>query len=234
MNKIITSIDKELNIDHNGKITIKQENKKQDITININKNVEVIIDVLKENSKDKVTYNIGENAKVIVNKLVIDNADTIKINLSKNSSILYNYSTMNYKDNCYRIDVFHKEKNTTSKVINHGVNMNNKRLDFIVNGTIYKDSLNCICNQDNKIISMKDNHSTIKPNLMIDNNQIEANHSAYIGRFKKEDIFYLMSRGISEADCNKLLLRAFLLGNMDIEDGRFLNIINTIGGESFE
>ena len=231
MNKIITSIDKELNIDTNEKITIKQENTKQDIIINVRESINVIIDVLKENSQDKITYNIGRNANVVVNKLVIDNADKVEINLSKNSSIIYNYSAINYNDNCYRIDVFHKEENATSKVINHGVNINNNRLDFIVNATVYKNSFNCTCNQDNKIISMKDNHASIKPNLMIDNNQIEANHSAYVGSFKKEDIFYLMSRGISETDCNKLLLRAFLLGNMEIEDGRFLNIINAIGGE---
>lgn len=231
MNKIITSIDKELNIDNNEKITIKQENTEQDIIINVSKNVNVIIDVLKENNQDKIIYNIGENAKVVVNKLVIDNADNIKINLSKNSSIIYNYSAINYNTNCYKIDVFHKEENTTSKVINHGVNIGNKQLDFIINTTVYKNSFNCTCNQDNKIISMKENHASIKPNLMIDNNQIEASHSAYIGSFKKEDIFYLMSRGICEADCNKLLLRAFLLGNIEIEDGRFLNIINAIGGE---
>lgn len=231
MNKIITNIDKELNIDNNERVTIKLENQEQNIIINIKENSVVTIDVLKENTKDEIIYNIGENAQVIVNKLVIDNSDTIRINLSKNSSVIYNYSTINYENNSYTIDVFHNEEKTKSKVINHGVNMNNNQLDFIVNGTIYKNSLNCICNQDNKIISIKDNHSIIKPNLIIDNNQIEASHSAYIGSFKKEEIFYLMSRGISKEDCNKLLLRAFLLGNMDIEDGRFLNIINAIGGE---
>lgn len=231
MNRIITNIDKELNIENNERITIKLENQEQKITINIKENSIVTIDVLKENTKDEIIYNIGENAQVLVNKLVIDNSDTIRINLSKNSSVIYNYSTINYENNSYKIDVFHNEENTKSKVINHGVNMNNNQLDFIVNGTIYKNSLNCICNQDNKIISIKDNHSTIKPNLIIDNNQIEASHSAYIGSFKKEEIFYLMSKGISKNDCNKLLLRAFLLGNMDIEDGRFLNIINAIGGE---
>lgn len=231
MNRIITNIDKELNIENNERITIKLENQEQKITINIKENSIVTIDVLKENTKDEIIYNIGENAQVLVNKLVIDNSDTIRINLSKNSSVIYNYSTINYENNSYKIDVFHNEENTKSKVINHGVNMNNNQLDFIVNGTIYKNSLNCICNQDNKIISIKDNHSTIKPNLIIDNNQIEASHSAYIGSFQKEEIFYLMSRGISKNDCNKLLLRAFLLGNMDIEDGRFLNIINAIGGE---
>lgn len=231
MNKIITSIKKELNIEHSGKITIQYDNTKGNATINIKENLEVVIDVLKQNTKDKVTYNLGKNATVTVNKLVIDNSDHIKINLEEGSCILYNYSTINYKENKYNIEVFHNEKNSSSEIVNHGVNMDCNKLEFFVNGTIYKESTNCICNQDNKIICMKDNNATIRPNLIIDNDQIQASHSAYVGRFKEEEIFYLMSRGINEKECNKLLLRAFLLGHIELEDGEFLNIINSIGGE---
>ncbi len=70
--------------------------------------------------------------------------------------------------------------------------------------------------QDSKIIVLKDNNSTIKPNLLIDNDDIEANHSAYIGRFKEDNIFYLMTRGISRDDATDLLVRSFLIGDMDI------------------
>ena len=78
---------------------------------------------------------------------------------------------------------------------------------------------------------MKDNHANIKPNLIIDNNEIEANHSAYIGTFKEDEMFYLMSRGINKKNCYKLLLKAFLLNNMQIESEKFVNIIDTLGGE---
>ena len=229
MNKIITNIDKELNIDDD--LYIEYSNSNKEIVINIKDNSNVVINIIKENTKDKVIYNIGKNASLIVNKLVIDNSDTIDINLKENSSVTYNYSSINYKDNEYKINVYHNDKNTNSRIVNHGVNVDNNNLDFIVNGTIYKDSINCICNQDNKIISMKDNHANIKPNLIIDNNEIEANHSAYIGTFKEDKMFYLMSRGINKKNCYKLLLKAFLLNNMQIESEKFVNIIDTLGGE---
>lgn len=231
MNKIITSIKKELNIEHSEKITIQYNDTKKDIVINIKENQEVVIDVIKENTKDTITYNLGKNASLTVNKLVIDNSDDVKVNLEEGSHIVYNYSTINYKENVYKIEMIHKGKNSFSHVINHGVNMKKNKLEFLVNGSILAKSINCICNQDNKIISMQDNNATIKPNLMIDNNQIQANHSAYIGKFKEEEIFYLMSRGINKKECNKLLLRAFLLGHIQLEEGKFLNIINRMGGE---
>lgn len=55
--------------------------------------------------------------------------------------------------------------------------------------------------------------STICPNLLIDNYDVDSNHAAYIGKFKDEMMFYMMSRGISREVAYRLLLQGFLVNN---------------------
>lgn len=48
------------------------------------------------------------------------------------------------------------------------------------------------------------------PNLEIENGEIKgAGHASATGRFDDEQLFYLMSRGVSEADARRLVVRGF-------------------------
>ena len=67
--------------------------------------------------------------------------------------------------------------------------------------------------------------------MIVDTNEVEASHSAYIGTFNEDDIFYMMSRGLTKNECEDLLIKAFLISNMDLtEDERniYCGIIETI------
>ena len=62
------------------------------------------------------------------------------------------------------------------------------------------------------------------PNLEIETGEIEgAGHASATGRFDDEQLFYLMSRGIHEADARRLVVRGF-----------FAELIQQIGVESVE
>ena len=57
------------------------------------------------------------------------------------------------------------------------------------------------------------------PNLEIENGEIEgAGHASATGRFDDEQLFYLMSRGVPEAEARRLVVRGF-----------FAELINQIG-----
>ena len=45
----------------------------------------------------------------------------------------------------------------------------------------------------------------------------DSNHGAYIGKFRDEEMFYLMSRGISREDSYRLLLNGFLINSDSID-----------------
>jgi Fe-S cluster assembly protein SufD len=59
------------------------------------------------------------------------------------------------------------------------------------------------------------------PNLEIETGEVVgAGHASATGRFDDEQLFYLMSRGIPEAEARKLVVRGFfaeLLGRIPVE-----------------
>ena len=75
---------------------------------------------------------------------------------------------------------------------------------------------------------MENGKSTICPNLLIDNYDVISNHAAYIGKFKDEILFYMMSRGISVQVAYRLLLNGFLVNTDSIDISKISDFINEI------
>lgn len=180
------------------------------ISIKINKNVricELFIDSIISN-----TYDIYKEA--VIERFNINSSINTDINLNHEyASVDYFYSCLNTDTNSYNININHNSSNTKGKIINRGINLKNERLDFVINSIIPKDKYNCSSNQDSIIIVMEDNNCSIKPNLIVDNYDVSASHSAYIGKFNEEKIFYLNTRGISRKNALKIMAKAFLISD---------------------
>ena len=177
-------------------------------TINVEKNIEAKLVIYSNNIDYNLDINLDNNSHLIINSLNNNVSNNIIINLLENSCIEYNYSIVSNNDSLNKIIVNHLNKNSKSIICNNGVNLENNKLFFEIDGIIGKDIINCEAGQYSKIINYKDGNSKIIPNLIVDNNDVIANHSAYIGGFSEEDIFYIKSRGISEQEMYRLLYRS--------------------------
>ena len=78
--------------------------------------------------------------------------------------------------------------------------------------------------QKEAIINLTNNKCEIKPNLYIDTSDVEASHSALIGKFSDEEMFYIQSRGIDYETALKLLITGFLTS--DINNKKIIENIN--------
>jgi len=243
MNKlIIDNIDEldDLTIHEDTDLFINLKDTFGFININVMDNICLYVLELDNNTKNKIEYNLGENSKVIVNKLSINTSDNIVINLNgDNSTIKYNTSIINNFDNTYVQMINHNYSNTSSFISNHAINFNKANFTLDIDAKVYNNSNNCNTNQDNKIINRSSGKSIIKPNLLVDNNLIDATHSAYIGNFNLDIIFYLQTRGISKEKIEQLLITGFLLEKMHLQEyekERIENIIKEYikGGENNE
>ena len=108
---------------------------------------------------------------------------------------------------------------STSEIKNKGVSIGKGNITFNVTGIVYKGIKNCTLDQNNKIVNMNDAENVIKPVLIIDEQDVVANHCAYIGKFDENEIFYMTSRGIEENTAIKLLLEGFLnTENVNVEE----------------
>ena len=186
-----------------------------------------VIYVVDNNDRTEYKYNICEDT--IIYHFSINSSSNVEINLIKDGVTLhYYYGNINYDDNTFNIKVNHLVSNTHSEIYNHGVNVNNNKLTYYVDGFVPKDSFKCICNQDNQIINMDNGKSTICPNLLIDNYDVDSNHAAYIGCFKEDILFYMMSRGISRDVANRMLLNGFLINSDSIDMNKIVKFTDEI------
>ncbi len=164
-------------------------------------------------------FNINKDETLEIYHFVINKDVSVNINLNgENAKVIYYLSIICKDKNICNININHGCSNTESRVICHGVNTDNKKLEFNVLGIIPNDASNCICNEENEIINLKDGESIIKPNLLIRNYNTCSSHSAYIGEFNKDKLFYLESRGISKDKAIKLLMEGLLVGDASKEE----------------
>lgn len=175
-----------------------------------------VIYVLDNNESTEYKYNICEDT--IIYHFSINSSSSVEVNLVSDGVLLYYYyNNINYDDNELNIKINHLSNNSHSEVFNHGVNVKCGKLTYKVDGVVPKEYSKCKCMQENQIINMDNGKSTILPILLIDNYDVDSNHSAYIGKFREEELFYLMSRGISRSVANRLLLNGFLINSDSLE-----------------
>ena len=213
----------EINVFGNTELEIIYENKEEtklDIEYNIKENISFKVTEIRKENKIKVQYiyNLDKNSHLKVMKFydVLEAKELCVVNLNgEQAKFDYVFKTIAKDKNKYDVYVYHNYPKTVSNIINNSVNIDNGTTIFNVTGVVYNGISKCLLEQKNKIINLNDKECIIKPNLLIEDNDIIANHSAFIGKFRDEEIFYLMSRGISYQNALSLLIKGFLKDGID-------------------
>ncbi len=186
---------------------------KLDVNVELLDNVKLDLVVIKKDKTKILTkYKLNQNS--ILNITEISDSDIINerniINLNGiNSKVNFILKTVCKNNEKYDIVVNHNTKNTTSDIITNGVNISGN-LYFTVTSYVSNGNKNCVVNQQNRIINLTDKECLIRPNLLIDEVDTIANHSALIGSFKDEELFYMQRLGIDKIMANKLLIEGFI------------------------
>jgi hypothetical protein len=171
--------------------------------------------------KIQYKYDLKENSRLIVNKFY--NTNGIKemtiIDLNGiNANVEYNFKSICTSEEKYDLLVHHNAKNTNSNIYNACVNTKEGEILFNISAFVPKNISGCIADQNGRIINMNNKKCIINPNLYIEESDVIANHAAAIGKFSDEEIFYMLSRGISYDSALNLLIKGFLLPNMDVRE----------------
>ncbi len=118
----------------------------------------------------------------------------------------------------------HIEPHTTGNIIVKGVLDNHST--SVYRGKIKIDKTAQDTNSylsDHSLILSEHAVSNSVPTLEIDANEVSASHSATLGRPDEEEIFYLMSRGLSRKEAEKLIILGFfseITEKIEIDDLR--------------
>lgn len=216
----------------NSKLCIEvnlEEDSKFNFDINIKENVNLDLSVITKGKSGKIQYKytLLENSFCRVTKFqnVTNIKEMIITNLNGiNADFEYNFKTIANNKETYDYHIFHNANNTISNIKNNGVCVFDGSVIYQVSSFVPKNIIGCIVNQNNRIINLTQNKCEIKPNLYIDSFDVEASHSALIGKFSDEEMFYIQSRGIDYNNAIKLLITGFLTS--DIDNKKMLSDIN--------
>ncbi len=119
--------------------------------------------------------------------------------------------TSKEQDASFRQLVEHKAPETEGYIENYGVSNDNSALVFEGVGKIKKGMKKSIARQSNKgIVLGKNARLDANPLLLIDEFDVEASHGAAIGKIDDEQLYYLMSRGLSLRVAERLIISGFL------------------------
>ena len=133
--------------------------------------------------------------------------------VEENASIFWHLSSLSATNDNKEFDVsvIHKHPSTFARVENYGVCKDNGRLIFSGESSIEKGCSGSKSHQNAKIMVFNEESvAKAKPVLKIDENDIEASHAAVVGRINEEHLFYLTSRGLSEANAKQLITYGYL------------------------
>ena len=113
-------------------------------------------------------------------------------------------------------------KETNGYILKHGVMLENASSIFNGIGYIKHGGTKSIANQESRVLMLSEHaRGDANPILLIDEDDVEAGHAASVGRVDPEQLYYLMSRGISQREAERLVIHGFLdpvVRELPIED----------------
>jgi len=158
---------------------------------------------------------VGNNSRMTIlqmnnkNRLATHFSD---IRLEKRATLDYfsaNYTTEGMQNT--EINVFHQQSYSESSIIQNSIAADNGHSVFRGNIIIPSGTIKCTGEQQNKnLIIGKNALAEAIPQLEITTDDVEASHGSATGELDEEQLFYLLSRGISEEDARALLTVSFL------------------------
>jgi len=105
---------------------------------------------------------------------------------------------------------------TTCNIVNYGIVKDNAHLAFNGIGKIQKAAKESDNQQETRLLNLSKTAEAIaNPFLLIDEGDITAGHAASIGQLDEEQIYYLMSRGVSREEAGKMIVSGFLAPFID-------------------
>lgn len=194
----------------------KNINIEYDFVLNESSSLELFTNFNTRRSNDldlKINFDLSENARLKLMNALIYSGNlklSTSINLQgKKSACEIEVLNIGNKNNIFAIDQFvrHLNKSTISNINNSLISNQMSKLNYSVSGFIAKGNEMSKAHQNNKGIMLSDKcEIEVEPKLFIDEYNVEASHGAAIGQMDEMQLYYLLSRGLTEQEARSLII----------------------------
>lgn len=107
--------------------------------------------------------------------------------------------------------VVHFGKHTEGYILKHGVMKDEAKSIFNGIGKIEHGASKSNAEQESRVLMLSEKaRGDANPILLIDEDDVTAGHAASVGRVDPLQLYYLMSRGISQREAERLVIHGFL------------------------
>lgn len=111
----------------------------------------------------------------------------------------------------FTTEIRHWGKDTTGHILKHGVMKEAAQSIFNGIGMIEKGATRSDAQQESRVLMLSEKaRGDANPILLIDEDDVTAGHAASVGRVDESQLYYLMSRGISKQEAERLIIHGFL------------------------
>ncbi len=122
----------------------------------------------------------------------------------------------------FTTEIRHWGKNSEGFILTHGVMKESAQTIFNGIGKIEHGASKSNAVQESRVLMLSENaRGDANPILLIDEDDVMAGHAASVGRVDPLQLYYLMSRGISKTEAERLIIHGFLapvVQNLPIEN----------------
>ncbi|MCH8945624.1 MAG: Fe-S cluster assembly protein SufB [Nanoarchaeota archaeon] len=107
--------------------------------------------------------------------------------------------------------VYHLAENTSSKVISKGISKGGGTSSYRGLVDIRKGAVNSKSHVRCDGLMLDDKSKALTfPSMEVSESKVEVSHEAAVGKIQEEQLFYLMSRGLSEEEATKMIVSGFI------------------------
>jgi Fe-S cluster assembly protein SufD len=186
-------------------------------TITIKKDQTLNLPLISDNAPEELHIYLHENAQLNQTFLFTGKEEQIfkqKLFMSgRGATAKVTGAVIAQKGQSYKIETeqIHTAPDTHSEFHLHGVLYENAVCSYNGLITLEKDSKNAFADQQNKMLLM---HKTARavsiPSLQAKHNDLACGHGAAISYLDKEQLFYIMAKGIKQKEAERMLVNGFI------------------------
>ena len=148
--------------------------------------------------------------------------------VGENSKYYLGFSSISHGNEEYHIIVNHCNHHVSSDINFKCIGLDKSHIYIQIDSNLEKGNIDCVMDQNSRILTLGDVDACIVPNMFIEEDSVVARHGSVIGSFTQDEMFYLMSRGISYDEAMLLLVKGFLFSNMAVDLEKREIIMNSI------
>lgn len=170
---------------------------------------------LKELKVDE-TFNLGKDTSLQANYGELSGGELVKTTLyclqGTGAQVETRSATLASRKVNWQMSAEHQALHTAANLNNYGIGIGSGDLTMTVIGHIAKGMSYSSTHQTTRFLNLSTaSKATAFPELLIDENNVEASHACTIGQADEEILYYLQARGLPRMEATRLIITGYLL-----------------------